>query len=360
MKRILFIISKLNYSGSAKIATFVSNNLAKLGYSVYVYTYASNQCHYPLLDSVTYIPENNVYSDPIFKRLMPIVRVRRHIKRISPHIVISFITNANFISIIATAFTGIPVVIAERSDPYNEKNLSLSIMRWFYKYASGVVFQTEGAKSYYNSKIQNKGIVIPNPVIAEQIDPLPFEQRKNEMAFVGRFNIKQKRQDIMVKAFKKVVEKHKNINLVFYGDGPDIDIVKKMVKEYGLNDNVIFAGKVDNITSYLRKAKIFVLTSDYEGIPNALIEAMSLGLPIVSTDCSPGGARLLIQNNVNGVLVPKGSVDEIANAIDYLLSNPHVAENYGKEARKIVKRFSPEKIMTKWVQYIEDLITNRV
>jgi len=181
---------------------------------------------------------------------------------------------------------------------------------------------------------------------------------KNEISFVGRFEIKQKRQDIMLKAFHLVQKEIKDIKLVFYGDGEDVNVIKTMVNNLKLNDKIVFRGKVDNVESHIYNSKLFVLTSDYEGIPNSLIEAMSLGLPCISTDCDPGGARLLIKDNINGLLVPKGDEKKIAEAILFLLRNPVSAYKIGQEARKILEEYSEDKIIYLWKTYIEKIIWN--
>lgn len=353
---ILFIISTMNYGGAQKMLSFLANSLNDLGYRIYIYTYFGDKCHYLLDAKITYIPEKKIYKNYISKKIIPLFRVRNTIKTVKPDMVISFLNNANFLSVVGTLFTSIPLIISERCDPYNEKSFSLSIMRSVYLFAQGAVFQTEQAKAYYNKIIQKKCNVIPNPVTIEYKVPMTYKERNNEIAFVARFNIKQKRQDIMVKAFKKVVERKKNVRLVFYGDGGDMPAIKDMVTKYNLTDYVVFAGKVDDVQSHIEKAKLFVLTSDYEGIPNALLEAMSIGLPVVATDCSPGGARLLIENNKNGILVPAGDIDAVAEGIIFLLENPKIAEQYGIDAQKVLHKYSPQRIISLWTNYIERIM----
>lgn len=355
--RILFVISLLKYGGAQKILSFLANNLSSKGYEVYIYTFAGNTIDYKLNKEVIVLYEDKVHKNILVKKFAPFFKTRRIIKQINPDVVISFLTNANFLSIICTLFTKIPVIISERSDPYYEKNIMLSFMRLFYRFADGAVFQTTGARNYYSEKIRKISTVIPNPVIGEYENSLlPFSKRKNEIAFVARFDIKQKRQDVIVKAFKKVVEKYKEMKLVFYGDGPDLEKIMRMVERYNLSNNVIFKGKIDNVNCAIKDAKLFVLTSDYEGIPNALIEAMSIGLPVISTDCSPGGARSLIEHKKNGLLVPRGDIDELANSIIYLLDNPDIAEMLGKEAKKIIETLDSNKILDLWEDYLKKIL----
>jgi len=356
-KKVLIIYHKIGYGGANKMLTFLANRLVKGNFDVSVYTYASNEePTYKLHDKITLIKENRVSHNYLFRRFIELFKVVKMIHRQKPDVVISFLTNSNVFSIIGTRFTKIPVIISERGDPRAEKGLLAKIKQSFFSLAEGAVFQTEGAKNFFPNKLQNRSTIIPNPVLMPDIKIQKWEDRKNEIYFVARFDIKQKRQDIMIKAFAKIAARYPDMILVFYGDGDDIDRINELVVNYNLKGRVVFKGKVNNIIDQISTSKIFVLTSDFEGIPNALIEAMSLGLPCVSTDCEPGGARLLIKNGINGILVPKADIDAIANSIAFFIENSEIADKLGNKAKDICNDFSPENIEKAWVKYIEKII----
>mgnify|MGYP000894975165 CR=1 FL=1 len=354
--KVMFIIDFLGYGGASKMLTEIANNLSLKGFDVKVYGYASNSHHYNFVAGVEYIQGSPLHSNYYLRHFLKVPQVIKMIRKIKPNVIISFMPNPNVLSIIGTRFTNIPVIISERGDPSIFKGIIPKIKYFFYNFADVLVCQTEGAKSFFNNRIKRKSIIIPNSVTIQKTQITPIEQRRKEIAFVGRFQLSQKRQDLMVLAFKEVVKKHPEYKLVFYGDGDDIEIVKNLVRNEGLSNSVIFAGKVDNVIDIIKDAGIFVLTSDYEGIPNALIEAMCLGLPVVSTDCSPGGARLLIENNINGIIVPRGNVQSIANAVNFLIENPSEAQKMGANAQNIIERFSPEKICSLWEKVIKSVI----
>ena len=126
-----------------------------------------------------------------------------------------------------------------------------------------------------------------------------------------------------------------------------------------LGNRVFFKGNYSPIYDKLKDASLFVLSSDYEGMPNALMEAMALGIPCISTDCDGGGAKFLIENNVNGLLVPKGDVIALANAMQIILSDSDKAKKLGLEAAKIQKKLAPEVIYRKWEEFIEKVVYNK-
>ena len=334
---------------------FLTHRLAQEGYDIKLLTYESDRTFQVLGQGVH--PIDFKYSPPsifFFRRLFQAVKVRKVIKEINPDIVISFLSYPNLISILGTLGTGIPVIISERGDPVSENGWFSHVKNFIYKFADGYVFQTNGAKNYYSKRIQEKGVVIPNPVIAGDIPEKWSGKREDIVVTVGRFELIQKRQDVLIRAFNKIADKYSNLKLILFGDGEDKPEIIKIIIDCNLEDKVILAGVTGNIYKAIEKAKLFVLSSDYEGIPNALIEAMCVGLPCISTDCSPGGAAELIENMVNGILVKAGCVDDLANAMEFMLDNPSIAETMGENAIKVIKRLDADVIIDQWNKYINN------
>lgn len=225
--KILFITSRLGYGGAEKMITFLANSLSQNGYEVIIYSYEGKSSNYILYDNVQFIPEEKIQTNYYTRRFIQALQVRKRIKITKPDLVISFLTNQNAYSVLGTWFTGIPVIISERGNPYINKGLIASIKYFFYKFADGIVFQTDGAKDYFNDTVKSKSIIIPNPVTVTSTKNVPYSKRDNKIVFVGRFEIKQKRQDIMIEAFRKVHKVYKEIKLIFYGDGPDMPVLRK-------------------------------------------------------------------------------------------------------------------------------------
>lgn len=336
---------------------YLANQLSKMGYECVIYVEEQIGKHYEVEKNVEIVQETEFFKNYYTRHFQQIFQLRRRVKEIKPDLIISFQTNQNALSVLATRGRSIPVIISERGDPYQYNNIVAKLKTSVINKAEGGVFQTKKAMEYYGVKLQKRSAVIYNPCTVPYVPAPAWEERRNEIAFVARFDIQQKRQDLMIQAFAIVAKEIPDIRLAFYGEGKEMEQIQQMAESLGVSDRVDFKGLVRDIPNAIRNAKVFVMTSDYEGLPNALIEAMAVGLPCVSTDCSPGGAAELIESGVNGLIVPCGDVGSIASAICTLLNNTETAYQYGLEAQKIVEKLNPEVIFETWRQYIENQIT---
>ena len=173
------------------------------------------------------------------------------------------------------------------------------------------------------------------------------------MISLGRLENKQKRLDIMLDAFAKFQIFHPEYILKIYGNGEDEESVRQWIIDKELNECVYMMGVSTNPIQDLCRGGIFLITSDYEGISNSLLEAMACGLPVVSTDHTPSGARMLITDGENGLLAPMGDVDALSQALQLYAEDTSLAERCGRNAKKVLERFAPEKILDEWDNYIK-------
>lgn len=354
MKKILFVLKQLrcNFDGASKILTMLANSLKKSGYDVYCYAYSG------ILENENLLPDVHCIRGTENKKYNTVRELGKTLRTVKPDVAVSFITNANTFLSLAAVGTKIPVIVCERSDPFLETNKQLVVMRQFYRLASGAVFQTAEAQKYY-TWIKNS-VVIANPIEKTEIRVIKkFADREDTVVAVSRIDLHQKRLDLMIEAFSILAPKYPQLKLKIYGDGEPEDclIIKKMISQYGLENRVVLAGKIKNVKETIVDCKMYILTSDYEGIPNSLLEAMSIGLPVISTDCSPGGAKLLINHMENGILVQRGDVNAVANAMEYYMEHPSEADKFGAKAQKVNERFSADKIINEWMNYINSFIS---
>lgn len=356
--KILFCVLCLSYGGAEKNLLFVANNLSRRGHEVvicnmnYLPTVQKPDAQVRVIDMPHYVGKTKRYKQ--LRYLQSLCRKEK------PDLLISFLTMPNMLTSIVGRLTGIPAIISERGDPYQNTSRIMRMIYSTYNLAKGAVFQTDGAKGYFSKGLRKRGTVIPNPVIMKaDAVPANYEACEKSIAYVARFEVKQKRQDVMLRAFALVNEKFPEYRLDFYGDGPDEPAMKELTEELGLTDNVVFHGLSNTVHKELAKSELFVLSSDYEGIPNALIEAMSIGLPCVSTDCSPGGARMLIKHEENGILVKCGDPEALAEGICRFLSDRAFAIQCGQNATAIQQRFLPEKIVDAWEDYCVKVVAKK-
>lgn len=282
------------------------------------------------------------------------------IKKIEPDIIVSFLPEPCFISGHYRKKLGIPVIGSERGNPYYQFHNPFYKMlgEHYYGKADGFVFQTKGARDFFGKKIREKSVIIGNPISDEGILHDPTTDRMKEIVAVGR-NTPEKNYSLLVKAFSRVKEKHPDYVLKIYGKYDSKDEIFALIDQLNLSKSVFFEGMATDIKQKIVDSSIYVLSSKSEGMPNALIEAMSIGLPVVATDCPSGGPRELIRNNENGLLIQNENELGFAEAINTLIENPQLAEKIGNKAKNILLEFSEERICDKWINYIDSKRRNK-
>ena len=361
MKNILFITASVGYGGAEKILCFVANNLLKRGYNVRVVNLKNAvgaDGYTQKFDKNIEVIDASSSSKKVLRRFAQIKAVSQIAKDFKADVIIGFTSMPNFIAKMVSLRLHIPSIISERGDPFItwSKSLADKVLLYFINRSSGAVFQTEGAGEFYSKGLQKRGRVIPNPIfIKGEVPQVEYKDREKTVVSVGRLYMYQKRYDIMLYAFKLFSENHPEYTLKLYGDGPDLERVKKIINELDLSKSVKLMGLTTKPMQDIAKDGMFLITSDYEGISNALLEAMAAGLPSVSTDHSPGGARLLITSGENGLLAPIGDAKGLADAMCKFAENPDLAEKCGNNAKDVINRFAPKKIIDMWEEYINSL-----
>ena len=348
--KIMFSVLCLSYGGAEKNLCIVANGLVARGHEVIV----CNMNHMPTVQKLD--ERIKVFDIPKYtgrtKRLKQLSYMKKICKSERPQLLVSFLFMPNFLTTILGKMMRIPVIISERADPNQHRDRIGRFVHKVYSVSDGAVFQTEGAKACYPKKLQDKSRVIPNPVFLKDDGIFAdYESCRKAIVFSGRFELKQKRQDIALEAFRIIHGKHPEYVLDFYGDGPDEDAMKAYAAELGLADCVNFNGVSYQLHKEEAASEIFMMSSDFEGIPNVLLEAMALGLPCVSTDCSPGGARMLINDGKDGLIVPCGDPKALADAVCRMIEDREFAVRCGKNALAVRERFSFDRILDSWEEF---------
>lgn len=356
--KFLFVVRTLGEGGASKQLAMTANALASFGHDVSIFSYYSKDSFQKLNETIKYIPQKKLSSSKLSEYLFSAFRVRRVIKEERPDVVVGWRCNAGCFSVLAAIGLKCKVVFSERTDPYMEKSLALKISAWICGFSDGGVFQLEAVRKYYKS-LYSKSVVIPNPIdykFDRDDRKIDYEKRPLKVAFVGRMFMPQKRQDIALAAFEIFSKDFPDFELHFYGDGRDLLKVKTIVSEKRLEKKVFFHGIIKNVIDEIRDARMLLLTSDYEGIPNVILEAFVAGVPVVSTDCSPGGAKFLIGDDECGSLAPVRAPIAIAKKMKEIACDEDVAKKMIANEQKKLSLFTPHEIFRKWEGFLLDTV----
>lgn len=287
-----------------------------------------------------------------------IIRLRGALRDAHPDVVISFLDTTNVLTLMATRGLGIPVVVSERVDPSQCRiGLAWSILRYmFYPQAQAVVVQSCAIYDWVSKLPGVKTTcIIPNSVspINNGSEPASrWHASPYAIVAMGRL-VPQKGFDILLDAFGRQAAKHPDWSLVILGEGPERARLQTLAANLHITDRVHLFGQVREPASILKGADLFVLSSRYEGFPNALVEAMACQLPVVSTDCSGGGPREIIRDGIDGILVPSEDAAALADAMDRLMMNQEERQRLGTRAGEVVERFSTNRVMKLWGDLLE-------
>lgn len=367
MKKILFHLTSLEQGGAERVVSNLSNRLAKDGYEIVVTTQQTGENEFELDSKVKRVhvglQEGDQNRGRISKAVRRIFYLRKAIKREKPDIVISFLKKPNYRTLMANLGTKIPTVIAIRIDPKAEYSgrVDKILIPLLYPFASGAVFQTDEQKEFFPKYLQDKAVVILNPVHNKYITAQAPSQKEKTIVQSGRL-VGFKNQKMLLKAFLKVHEKHPDYQLKIYGPEALDDTKKQLeqfIEEHQAGAFMKLMGGSNELEKVLPQAEIYAFSSDYEGLPNALIEAMALGMPVVATDCPCGGPRTLITHEYNGLLIPVNDEVAMAENICRLIEDKELAEKLGANARKIADHVNEEAIIEQWKQYIDKVIAKK-
>lgn len=357
MKKILLYIDSLYLGGAQRVMSNLANYFIKEGYDVVLVNEVkpdTNKKTYKISKEVKriYLEENSIRNF-FYRQLKRVCSLRSIAQAERPDVILSFLGPTNVRMLVATIGLNVKKVVSVRNDPYKEygQGLKKFFVRELFKLADGCVFQTSEAASYFSNSVQKSAKVIYNPV-NEVFYKTQRKNIKNEIVSIGRLQ-DQKNPMLLIEAFAIIANKYKDWKLCFCGEGELQLQLEERCKILGISNQVLFEGQISNVNEKLSSSAIYVLSSDYEGMPNALMEAMAVGVPCISTDCPCGGPRELIKNGETGVLVPVGEVSKMAEALEVLITNQYYRESLGEAAKLRALNFKFDKILKEWKDYLE-------
>lgn len=351
--KITFFVGEFNGGGAERVISILANFLVTKNYKVEILKYNNTENSYET-DSRIRINsiEENTRTRNILKNVLWLHKYFEN----STDIVVSFLAPFNMVAIIANTFNKTPIIVCDRNDPrYTPANKMLRYFRnILYRKADGIVLQTKNNKEYFDKQIQGKSIVIYNPVDLKEKSGMALKTKKEKLIVsVGRLE-EQKNQIMLIDAFNEIYKKHRDYKLIIYGEGSNRKCLQDRIDSLHLNEVIILPGEKFNVLDKIKCAEMFVLTSDYEGMSNALIEAMCIGLPVISTNTS--GSNELIDDGVNGYIIDLNDKNNLINRIEYLINNENIRSNLGKEASNLAFKIDKEIICNEWLEYITSFV----
>lgn len=344
--KIVFVLPDMPGGGSERVVAMLANEYVKRGLEVAILLFAGKQTVYPLDKRVEiYIAGEASGGNPII-RIKRLIKMRQFYRDNKNCYIFSFCVMGTVFSVLAAA--GIPhrLLVSERNDPTRIPHQKLR--NWAYRKAEKLVFQTEDMKDCFPEDIKRKSVVIPNPVSDGM--PAPYMgERKKQVVSVARLQ-PQKNHKLLLEAFAKFVKIYPEYELRIFGIGELEGELRNQAKDLQIGDKVRFEGFSSNVKEEIWDSAMFVLSSDYEGISNSMIEALAMGIPVVSTDCPVGGSRMYIDDGISGLLTPVGDSAALCDAMVKIAGDHELALKLSLNGTKIKERYSLEKIADKFLE----------
>ena len=359
-KHIAFYIGSLNKGGAERVFVNLADYFVSRGYRVTMVTQYKKENEYDLpagVDRIISDITKEEESGRITNFIRRFTKLRRIFREISADVVLSTIGKNNFMALCANFFLPTKVVVsvvAEPTEEYPGRAMQLMAKTLFY-FADGIVMQTTDAVKFFQNRLQKKCTILKNSLNPIFVRPRYEGKREREIVAVGRVDA-NKNHRMAIRAFTKIADRFPDSRLTIYGNGELREKLLAEIQESGMNGRIFMPGAVTDVPDRIEKSYAFVLTSFTEGMPNTLLEAMSLGLPCISTDCPCGGPKDIITDGVNGYLVPADDSDAMAARLEELLSDPVKADGMGQEAAKLQNDYRPDKVNREWEEYFAGVV----
>lgn len=359
-KKLIFYIDSMQLGGAERVMSNLCNYFASKNDEVLLINDSR-----PLDGAKEYELDNRIkrlFLDTdgirVIRNLKRILALRRIMKNENADIVISFLGPPNIRMLISSIGLNTKRLVSVRNDPRKEygQGLRRIFANIIFLSTDGCVFQTQMAADYFWKPIQNKSVILYNMVKKDFFEGTCMGTEKS-ILMVGRLQ-EQKNPELLIKAFARIHNKLPGYVVEYYGEGELESNLKKIALQLGVSEKIKFKGKTQEIKEKLERARLYVMTSDYEGMPNSLMEAMAVGIPAISTDCPCGGPRMLITNETEGRLIPVNDDKKLSATIMEILENEDMWHSISVHEKKRAQAFLPEKVMDEWEKYINDVISS--
>jgi GalNAc-alpha-(1->4)-GalNAc-alpha-(1->3)-diNAcBac-PP-undecaprenol alpha-1,4-N-acetyl-D-galactosaminyltransferase len=351
MKKIVFIIGDMYRGGAQRVISILANDYAANGWDVSIALLLGNNIGYKLNNRIRILDYSRNTNSYASNALYWIKSLRNAMKSIKPDAVVSFVGRINILSLIAGAGLKINILVSERNDPEydNRKKFEMLVCKLMYSRAKKVIFQTEYQKRWYGKYCEKNGVIIGNPIA---INKYEGPHIRNNVIAVGKL-MPQKNHEMLIRAFAKIISEFPEKKVYIYGDGMLRETLAKLCKELCVEDKVHLCGNVENIDDIMKEEKYFIMSSNYEGMSNALLEAMMLGMICITTNWN--GAEDIIEDGISGFVVKKQNIDDLVTKMRYVFNEKEeILQSIRIKAISEAQQYSTDFIMSKWRKNIEN------
>lgn len=353
MKKVMFVCQSLGNGGAERVVSVLTDELSEADYRVFILTMTKEKQVYNINENVEIVAPHKNYNAGILGKLQRVKIIRDEIIKHKIDVVVAFSHYNAMFSVIASYGLPVRIIGSERNDPAQLKNRKIlnSTRNILYKKLDCLVCQTDEAKAYFPNKIQEKTTIILNPISASIIDPYCGEKEKKIVTFCRLEP--QKNLRMLIDAFEMLYEEYPDYELNIYGEGSERENLLNYIVSKGLVNVISIKPFCKDVHQKVMKATIFALPSNYEGLSNSMIEAMALGIPTVVTDCPCGGARMVIENNKNGIMVAVDDPKAMYEAFNKIIVSPKFAKELSNNGVKIRDKLNCKKIAKQWKKAID-------
>lgn len=350
MKKIVIVAQGLNGGGAERVSSILANYLYDKGYEVMFIGVYNDIKKYYLNSSIRLEFIHTKFKSNFIRLVDRNIKVLKLIKKYGPDIIISFVTNEVLLSQLF-----FPVIHTLRNDPNkNESSIIESLLRKIaYSSAHTVVFQTRSAMQLFSKKIKQKGVVIYNPLDLNSLPSYNFNNNNKTFITASRL-CEQKNIKLLINSFYEFHKSFPEFNLNIYGEGPLYDELNDLIISLGSCDYISLCDFTNDIHTIMKESYAFVLSSDYEGLSNSMLEALCIGIPCIVTDSSPGGAREFIIDGQNGFLTPVNNKEEMVSKMLMLVNNrDYLLRSFYKKNAKTREMVNLDNVCNQWIHVIE-------
>lgn len=349
----MFVCQSLGNGGAERVVSVLSRALDKKLYKIYILAMTGTEVAYQLDPNVRILLPSSEIADGVRGKLQRIAAIRKHVRKEKIDTVIAFSHYNAMFAVLACMGLKVRIIGSERNDPaqIQDRKVLNTMRSILYRRLDCLVCQTNDAKAYFSEAIQRKSVIILNPITSGLPDPWTGERDHRIVTFC-RLNA-QKNLPMLIDAFEIFHRVHSDYQLEIYGNGEEKEKLEKLIRSKKLENAIYLHPFCRDIHSRVRSAAAFALSSDYEGLSNSMIEAMAIGLPVAVTDCPCGGARMVIEHGVNGLLVTVGDAQAMSQAISSIIDDHELAACLSGEAVKIRQKLDEKQIAEQWADILK-------